>query len=214
MTGAENLPLGARGANAFVSYGRYLGKLFWPTGLAVYYPPPGRWPLGQVLLAGGLILGISVLVWVQRRRAPYLLVGWLWFLGTLVPVIGLVLVGEQAMADRYTYLPSLGVVLALWGACELAQRWQYLMIALSVAVGVAILVCLGLTRQQLGYWKDGEALFRHALEVTGDNARVHNDLGIALGKKGQTGESIRHYLDAALSAQTHSAQPPDAPASR
>ena len=91
----EYLPLGARLGNALISYCRYLGKLFWPTDLAVFYPHPGHWPLGQVLLAGGLILGISVLVWAQRRRAPYLLMGWLWFVGTLVPVIGLVQTGAR-----------------------------------------------------------------------------------------------------------------------
>ena len=136
VAAGESLPLGARVGNALISYGRYLGKLFWPADLAVFYPHPGQWPLGKVLLAGGLILGISVLVWVQRRRYPYLLMGWLWFFGTLVPVIGLVQVGDQAMADRYTYLPSLGVlILAVWGACELTRGWRYQVMALSVAGG-------------------------------------------------------------------------------
>ena len=126
VAAAESLPLGARSGNALISYCRYLGKLFWPTDLAVFYPHPGHWPLGKVLLAGGLILGISVLLLVQRRRYPFLLMGWLWFVGTLVPVIGLVQVGGQAMADRYTYLPSLGVlILAVWGAYELTRRWRY-----------------------------------------------------------------------------------------
>jgi tetratricopeptide (TPR) repeat protein len=198
MTEVQALPLGVRSGNALISYGRYLGKLFRPVDLAVFYWHPGRWPLGQVMLAGGLILGISVLVLVlQRRRAPFLLVGWLWFLGTLVPVIGLVQVGEQAMADRYTYLPSLGVVvLAVWGAYELSRRWHYLVIALSVAGGAAIVVCLVLTRQQLGYWKDGEALFRHALAVTENNQIVHIAFGDALGRKGQTDEAIRQYQEA------------------
>ena len=126
VAAVENLPLGARSGNALISYCRYLGKLFWPTDLAVFYPHPGHWPLGKVLLAGGLMLGISVLLFVQRRRYPFLLMGWLWFVGTLVPVIGLVQVGEQAMADRYTYIPSLGVlILAIWGAYELTRRWRY-----------------------------------------------------------------------------------------
>ena len=106
----ESLPLGARLGNALISYGRYLGKLFWPVNLAVYYPHPGHWPLGKVLLAGGLILGISVLVWVPRRRYPYLLMGWLWYCGTLVPVSQVIQTGAHAMADRWTYLPS------PWGA--------------------------------------------------------------------------------------------------
>ena len=186
LAAGESLPLGARVGNALISYGRYLGKLFWPTDLAVLYPHPGQWPLGKVVLAGGLILGISVLVWVQRRRHPYLLVGWLWFVGMLVPVIGVVQTGDQAMADRWTYLPSLGVlILAIWGACELTRRWRYQVLALSVAGGAAIVLCLALTRQQIGYWKDSEALFRHALEVTENNDLAHNGLGVALDKKGQ-----------------------------
>ena len=130
----KTCPFGARGGNALISYCRYLGKLFWPTDLAVFYPHPGHWPVGKVLLAGGLILGISVLFIVQRRRYPFLLMGWLWYCGTLVPVIGLVQVGEQAMADRYTYIPSLGVlILAIWGAYELTRRWRYQVMVLSVA---------------------------------------------------------------------------------
>jgi tetratricopeptide (TPR) repeat protein len=235
---AESLPLGARAANVLISYGRYLGKLFWPADLAVYYPYPGQWPLGKVVLAGGMLLGVSVVVWVWRRRFPYLLLGWLWFLGTLVPVIGLVQMSPSAMADRYTYLPSLGVlVLAVWGACELVQgkaegrrqktedRGQTAedsdaqhapgntphvsrnrvqspianrqsQILLWAAGGAAIVLCLALTRQQLGYWKDGETLFRHALEVTENNRVAHDGLGVALRRKGQTDEAIRQLQEA------------------
>jgi Flp pilus assembly protein TadD len=197
VAAVENVPLGARCGNALISYGRYLGKLFWPTELAVFYPRPEHWPLGQVLLAGGVILGLSVLVWVPRRRAPYLLVGWLWFLGTLVPVIGLVQVGQQAMADRYTYLPSLGLlILTVWGACELTRRWRYGVLALAVAGGAALVLCLALTRQQLGHWKDSETLFRQALAVTENNQIAHNQLGTALDKKGQMDEAIRQYQEA------------------
>ena len=144
-----------------------------------------------------MLLGLSVLVWVLRRRFPYLLVGWLWFTGTLVPVIGLVQVGGQAMADRYTYLPSLGVLaLAVWGAYELTQGWRYPVLALSVAGGAAVILCLALTRQQIGYWQDGEALFRHAFEVTANNYLAHNNLGAALAMKGQTDEAIGQYQEA------------------
>ncbi len=197
MTGVESLPLGARFQNALISYCRYLGKLFWPTDLAVYYPHPGHWPLGAVALAGALLLGISALVWMRRRRYPYLLVGWLWFLGTLVPVIGLVQVGAQAMADRYTYLPSLGVlILAVWSAYELTRDWRYQAVALPVAGGAVILFCLVCARQQLSYWKDSETLFRHALAVTKDNWAAHINLGNALGTKGQLDEAISHFQEA------------------
>ena len=197
MKGAEKLPLAVRSGNALISYARYLGKLFWPTDLAVFYPHPGHWALAKVLLAGGLILGISRLLWMQRRQSPYLLVGWLWFLGTLIPVIGLVQVGNQAMADRYTYLPSLGVlVLVVWGTCELTRCWRYQVLGLSAAGVAAIVFCAALTRQQLEIWKDGEVLFRHALQVTGSNYVAHKFLGDALDKKGQIDEAISHYQEA------------------
>ena len=116
----ETLPLGARLGNALISDRRYLGKIFWPTDLAIFYPHPGSWPLATVLLAAVFLSAVSVLFFVQRKRHPYLLVGWLWFLGTLVPVIGLVQVGGQSMADRYTYIPSIGLlVLIVWGAAEI-----------------------------------------------------------------------------------------------
>jgi protein O-mannosyl-transferase len=192
-----NLPLGTRTANALISYGRYLGKLFWPANLAVFYPRPEHWPLGKVLLAGGLVLGLSVLVWVQRRRHPYGLVGWLWFLGTLVPVIGLVQVGDQAMADRYAYLPSLGaLVFAVWGAYELTRGWPHQLMTLSLMGCGASFLCLALTHLQLGHWKDSEILFRHALEVTRDNYLACNNLGAALAKKGQFDEAIRQCQEA------------------
>jgi len=195
----ENLPLGARSGNALISYCRYLGKLFWPTDLAVFYPHPGYWPREQVLLAGVLIVGISVLLFVKRRRYPFLLMGWLWFCGTLVPVIQLVQSGEQAMADRFTYVPSLGVlILAIWGAYELTRHWRHQVVVLSVAGSAAIVLCLGLTRQQLGYWKDNEILFRHALKVTENNCLAHKGLGDALIKKGQVDEAISQYQEAIL----------------
>ncbi|MGA2241291.1 MAG: tetratricopeptide repeat protein, partial [Verrucomicrobiota bacterium] len=193
----ENLPFGARSGNALISYCRYLAKMFWPTDLAIFYPHPGYWPLERVFFAGGLIVGISVLLYVKRRRYPFLLMGWLWFCGTLVPVIGLVQVGEQAMADRYTYIPSLGMlIVVIWGAYELTRSWRYQELALSVAGCAVIVLCLGLTRQQLGHWKDSESLFRHALEVTENNYLAHNDLGTALDRKGQTDEAISQFRTA------------------
>jgi tetratricopeptide (TPR) repeat protein len=197
MKTVEALPLGERAGNALISYCRYLGKLFWPTDLAIFYPHPGYWPLGEVLLAAALLLGLSVLFYVQRVRHPCLLMGWLWYAGTLVPVIGLVQVGGQSMADRYAYIPSIGLlVMIIWGLYELTQRWRYHELVLSVAGCAAIVLCLGLTRQQLGYWRDSEALFRHALEVTENNYLAHYNLGAALDKKGQIDEAISQYREA------------------
>jgi protein O-mannosyl-transferase len=193
----ENLPLGARSENALISYCRYLGKMLWPTDFAVFYPHPGYWPREEVFLAGLLIFGISVLLFVKRGQYPFLLIGWLWYCGTLVPVIQLVQTGAHAMADRYAYIPSLGIlILAVWGAYELIRRRQYGVIALSVAGAAAIVMCLALTRQQIGYWKDSETLFRHALEVTENNHVAHHNLGTALGNRGQTDEAIRHFQEA------------------
>jgi len=204
MTAVESLSLEARAGNALISYGRYLGKLFWPTDLAVYYPHPGHWPLGQVMLAGGALLGLSVLVWVQRRRSPWLLVGWLWFVGTMVPVIGLVQVGAQAMADRYTYLPSIGLlVLAVWGAGKLTRRWPYQALALWTAGSMAVLFCLVLARQQIGCWRESETLFRQALAVTEDNWFAHINLGIALHQKGQLDPALSHFQEAARLKPNH-----------
>ena len=197
MEAGEHLDLGARSGNALVSYCRYLGKLFWPTDLAVLYPHPGHWQMEKLLLAGALLVGVSAALLVSRRRYPFMLMGWLWYCGTLVPVIGLVQVGHQAMADRYAYIPSLGVlILAIWGAYELSRRWRYEMIVLPVGGAVAVAICIGLTRWQLGYWRDSETLFRHAIDVTENNYLAHNSLGNALLKQGQADEAIREYQEA------------------
>ena len=190
----EALPLGARSGNALISYCRYLGKTICPTDLAVFYPHPGYWPLAKVLLAGFLLVVISVLFFVKRRRYPFLLMGWLWYCGMLVPMIGLVQTGGQAMADRHTYLPSLGVlILAIWGAYELTGRWRYHRIALAVAGSTAVILCLAMTRQQLGYWKDTETLFRHTLEVTENNYLAYKAIGDVLLDQGQTDKAISHF---------------------
>lgn len=197
MAMLNDLPLSTRVGNALISYCRYLGKLFWPTKLAVFYPQPGHWPLAEVLLTGGLLAGLTVLFWRQRLRHPFLPMGWLWFLGTLVPVIGLVQVGEQALADRYTYIPSLGVlIMATWGACELSRRWRHQVIGLSVAGSTALVLCVALTRQQLGYWQDDESLFRHALAVTENNHIALNNLGAAREKEGHIDEAIQQFQEA------------------
>jgi tetratricopeptide (TPR) repeat protein len=193
----KGLPLGARVGNALISFCRYLGKLCWPTNLAVFYPHPGHWPVGQVLLAGGFILGTSVLLYVGRRRYPFLLMGWLWYSGTLVPTIGLVQSGAQAIADRFTYLPSLGVlILAIWGAHELAKRWRCPVMALRVTAVALLVLCLVATHRQLEHWHDSETLFRHALRVTENNWLAHNNLGTALDAKGQTSEAISQFQEA------------------
>ncbi len=190
-------PAVLRVENAFMACTGYLGKTFWPARLAVPYMNPGHWSWlevgGSVLMVVGVCL---VVLWLGRRR-PYLLVGWCWFLGTLMPVIGLTKGWGSFMADRFTYVSSVGMLLlVIWGVYELTRGWRCQVMALSVAGGVAIVLCLALTRQQLGYWKDSETLFQHVLQVTENNCLAHCNLGNALLEKGQTDEAIRHFQEA------------------
>jgi len=195
MQSMATLTFSDRLANALVSYVRYVGMFFRPDHLCVFYPHPGHWPLMTVLAALFGLLGITgLLLW---RQIPSLMVGWLWFLGTLVPVIGLVQVGGQALADRYVYLPSLGLLmLVVWGVCELVRPGRYRFLALSLAGGAAVCVCFFLTRQQLGFWQDNETLYRHALAVTENNFLAHHNLGIALFQKGRIEEAVGQYREA------------------
>ena len=196
MAAGESLPLSARLGNAVISYCRYLGKLFWPTDLAVVYPHPGYWPLGKVVLAGGLILGLSVLLWVRRRRYPSLLMGWLWYCGTLVPVSQVIESGGHAMADRWTYLPSAwGVDPHRLGCLRPDPPLAVSGAGVAGVGGAALVLCLALTRRQLGYWQDSEALLRHAVAVTENNDLAHKNLGVALYQKGQIDEAIRQFQE-------------------
>jgi tetratricopeptide (TPR) repeat protein len=197
LAAGEALSLGTRSQNALVAYVLYIGKLVCPTGLGVFYWHPGQWPLGGLLLSGGVILAVSALAWVQRRRQPYLLMGWLWYCGMLVPVSQVVQTGGHAMADRYTYLPSLGLlILVVWGLCELTRGWRPRVPALAAASGVAIILCVALTRHQIDYWRDSETLFRHDLEVTANNFMAHNNLGGALHQSGRLDEASREFQEA------------------
>jgi len=188
------VPLGIRIANAVLSYAGYIGKLVWPTGLAVWYPLPPELSAAAVTVAGlGLVAVTTAVIWGARRR-PWLVTGWLWYLGMLVPVIGLVQGRGEAMADRFTYLPSIGLTLMLcWSVPARAKdRWNLKMIT-CVAAAAALLVCAALSRVQLEYWKDSETLFRHALAVTRDNWVAHYNLGTALAQTGKIEEAIAHY---------------------
>ena len=183
--------------NAFVAYARYLGKTFWPVRLAVPYAQPDHWSWLEVGTSVLVVVGLCVLVLWLGWRWRYLLVGWGWFMGTLVPVIGLTKGWGTFMADRFTYVSSVGVlILVIWGAYELIRPWRYVVLALSVVGGTAVVLCLALTREQLGYWKDSATLFQHVLEVTENNSLAHKALGSALDKKGQTDEAIRQYQEA------------------
>jgi tetratricopeptide (TPR) repeat protein len=191
-------PFPARVENALVSYVRYLGKLFWPDHLAVVYPVVDHWPMQEVVLAIALLAAVSAAVIAMRRSHSYLLTGWFWFLGTLVPVLGLVAVGEQAMADRYTYFPLIGVLLIVaWGAEEMTRRWRQRTFGLTVVSVIILATCIVVTRQNLAYWKTSETLFRHAIAATGENYSAHCSLGNALLSEGHPDEALVEFQTAA-----------------
>ena len=191
----EWLPMPMRIGNALVVYVTYLGQMFYPAGLAVFYPHPGvSLPSWKVALALVLIFGISVAVLVWRRKHPYLPVGWLWYLGTLVPVIGLMQVGEQAQADRYTYLSLIGVfVMLVWGAGETFERWRYRRQALGAGGFIVAAALMGCASIQTSYWHNSESLWKHTLACTSENYVAQNNLGIALAAPGRSGEAIEHF---------------------
>ena len=174
----SRFPFAERVGNAFVSYARYLGKTFWPAVLANPYPHPEHWPLWEILLAALLFFTLCFLAVGWRRRFPFVFVGWFWFVGMLVPVIGLVQVGEAALADRYTYLPLIGVFLiVVCGVGEAGARWPQTGIWFGVGAAVVLTACAWRTRVQLGYWQNSGTLFHHALAVTEDNYVACNNLG-------------------------------------
>jgi Flp pilus assembly protein TadD len=186
-------PLSIRVENALVSYARYLGKFVWPANLAPFYPYPLKpYPHLEVVASALLLLGITVAV--ARARRGYLTVGWLWFLGTLVPMIGVVQVGTQAMADRYAYLPFIGLfVMVSWLAAEVWQRLR-LSRSLAIASSIVVLAALGfLSHRQVGYWNDHITLWTHTLAVTQDNWVAENNLGTALLKLARVEEAIPHF---------------------
>jgi tetratricopeptide (TPR) repeat protein len=185
------LPLLARLSNALVSYVAYLGNLFWPTRLAVFYPHPIAPQVALDTGAGLLLLAITALVLRQRKQQPYLLMGWLWFLGVLVPVIGLVQVGSQARADRFTYVPQIGIFLALtWWAKE---RWAASPCVLRLMAGSVLFACALLTAHQVTYWLDGVTLFERAIAVTDNNACAYANAGLHRARVGEPAKAIEHY---------------------
>lgn len=183
-----------RFANAAIAYARYVAKTFWPDDLAIIYAHPEHWPAAMSLGATLVLVAWTVLCARQWRQKPYLAVGWFWFLGTLVPTIGIIQVGGQYMADRYTYIPSIGLfVVLVWGAADLVMaqpRWKNISL---ITAGGALAGCLLVTSIQITYWRDNVRLFRHALEVTQDNYIAANCLGIAYDKIGDHTRALFFY---------------------
>jgi Flp pilus assembly protein TadD len=194
----EAVPMSLRVANALVSYVGYIGKMIWPANLAVFYPPPKIVPGWQVAAAGLFLVFVSILVIRAVRLRPYLAVGWLWYLGTLVPVIGLVRAGLWPyMADRFAYVPLMGLfIIIAWGVPEVVARWHYRKIGIATTGAALLSILMVTTWLQVRYWKNGIRLFEHALDVTSNNYVAHYTLGNALDQTGHTDDAIKHYQEA------------------
>jgi hypothetical protein len=195
------LPLSSRVENAVVAWVQYLGQTFWPRGLAVFYPHPdvryplsNQWPVWAICASALGLSAMTVGVIACIKRTPWLAVGWFWFLGTLIPVIGIVQVGLQARADRYTYIPHIGLFICLvWGAAWAFERLRIAPAVRSSIAALTVLACLVLTFRQVGYWRDNLTLFQHTLAVTQNNAVAHFHVGTGLGTQGQFQAAAAHY---------------------
>ena len=195
----EDLSFSTRFNNAMVSYLEYLEKTLWPKGLSVFYHHPGNaLAIWKGLLCGVALVSITAISIRLIKKAPYFAVGWFWYLGTLVPVIGIVQVGGQAMADRFTYVPLIGIfVIIAWGVPELLKEWHYRKNVLKASAGILILTLMPITWIQVSHWKSSITVFEHAIKVTDKKypgfSVVHNNLGLALFSKQKIEEAISHY---------------------
>jgi len=193
----DQFPLSIRLPNALVSYVDYVGKMIWPEGLAAFYPQHESIALWKSAGAGVLLFLMSVMFIRAARSRPYLTTGWLWYVGTLIPVIGLVKVGDQSMADRYTYLPLIGLfIMAAWGFPELTKRWRYRPIVLATLAGIVVSVFMVSSWLQAGHWKNDVFLFKHAVNVTANNYLAQIKLGVVARGQGRLQEAADHYLEA------------------
>jgi tetratricopeptide (TPR) repeat protein len=190
-------PLGLRLENAVVSYAAYIGKLFWPVGLSAYYPYPTTIPGWQIAIAALILVGMTALAIASRTRHPCMAMGWFWFVVALLPVIGVAQVGAQSMADRYTYVPYIGLFIILaWAVGAIMERHAFPRIV-SVGAGVlAVCVCALLARSQVRYWKNGLALWQRAVAINAGNPVAHQNLAFELWRARQLRASVAHYEEA------------------
>jgi tetratricopeptide (TPR) repeat protein len=197
MMSSQALPLGARVLNALAAYLRYLRMTFAPYDLAAFYPNAGAVGVALPMISAAVLCAVTIAAWKQRALRPWLSVGWLWFVGTLIPVIGIVQVGDQALADRYTYIPSIGLCIAVvWCGAEFARRARPPRVAIGAAIA-ALALCGVATARQVALWRNSTTLFAHAVAVTSDNALAHQVLGGSLLADGHVDEAIEH-LEIAL----------------
>ncbi len=194
----ESLPLGSRLGNAAMSYWRYIGKMLWPADLALFYPHQGTGlPSGRAALAGLLLVALTAGMVALARRRPWLAAGWLWYLVTLVPMLGIVQFGSHAMADRFVYLPSVGFFLAVvWLAAGVFRTWRYRRVVLGTFAAAVLAALVAAGTVQTGYWKDSETLYKHALAVTRDNWMIRSHLAGLLAASGRQEEAIANAREA------------------
>ncbi len=182
---------------AIVAYAKYLYLMVWPSGLAIPYPLVRKIPMWEVLLSLAVLAAISFLAYWRRRQNPYLLAGWLWYLVTLLPVIGLVRSGPHSQADRYTYIPLVGVfIMIAWGAADLFAKSRHRQRILGIGAALSILVCIAVSSAQVGHWENTTTIFSHSVSVTKNNNVAHTNLGLRLLESGKTDEAIAHFLEA------------------
>jgi tetratricopeptide (TPR) repeat protein len=191
-------PLEDRIGNALISYAMYVGQMIWPARLAVLYPyPEGNLKAPYLILALLFLLMISIASFLWRKRYPFLLTGWLWYLGMLVPMIGIIQVGSQVRADRYTYLPQIGLyILVAWGAAELFHRWRRSREILAVTAALIIIALTTRSYLQTSYWRDTETLWKHAITSTSNNYIAHTNLSETLSQSGRFAEAIAECQEA------------------
>jgi Tfp pilus assembly protein PilF len=190
----STFPLWIRLGNAAIAYVKYLGKAFWPANLALVYPHPGRAiSIRAAAVSTFAIIAVSALAVIFRQRRPFF-VGWFWFLGTLVPMIGVVVqIGGHSMADRYAYIPLLGIfVMICWGAAELIRRWHVPTVMYAAATAVILLALGTALHRQVSFWNDNVTLWTHTLEITKENFTAEEDLGMALISEGRAEEALPH----------------------
>jgi tetratricopeptide (TPR) repeat protein len=193
----EAVPFLTRAANAIVAYIDYIEKMFWPSNLAVLYPYPSSVPIWKIAFSSAILIAISLMVLRYVKQRPYLIIGWLWYLGTLVPVIGLVQVGNQYMADRYSYIPYIGLfIMIAWGVPGLLKQWRYKKIGTTIVATIILAILMTTTFLQVKHWKNSITLFSYTLSVTTNNFLSHNNLGTALAEQGHIDEAIDHWLEA------------------
>ena len=194
MASLVRISITGRIENTFVSYGRYLGKTFWPVNLAVLYPHPNYWDAELVIFSTALVAGLSVAAVWLGRKLPFVSVGWFWFVGTLIPVIGLVQVGNQSMADRYTYVPLMGIfIVVAWGWNELCTNQHWPKSAAGILAASLLVACGLRAKDQISHWQNSGTLFSHAIAVTEDNHIAYNNLGNYLFDRGQVPEAMDCY---------------------